>query len=192
VRNVVFFILSCCCAFILPYLPINTNSGEPNPSFPGWPSTIDTHDFQPIALSKTEAKFALSFPGRIAKFSNGQQTIQVRWITKPTRKLHPASDCFKGIGYRVRPLSLLVDKSGAIWSRIQCVKGSSRLVVRERIFDNHGQAWTDVSSWYWNAVCGRSNGPWWSVTIVEGHVPGQSLINVRRGSLDKIDSRRYL
>ncbi|MCI0665355.1 MAG: hypothetical protein L0220_30200 [Acidobacteria bacterium] len=27
--------------------------------------------------------------------------------------------------------------------------------------------WTDVSSWYWSAMLGRSCGPWWVVTIAE-------------------------
>ena len=183
-RNVMFFVLSCCFALIIPYHAINTNSGEPDLLFPGWSSIMDTRDLKHIELSKAESHFAETFPGKIAKFSNGQQLIQVRWITKPTRKLHPASDCFKGIGYRVRPLPLLVDKRGAIWSRIQCEKGSDQFIVRERIFDNLGQAWTDASSWYWNAVFGRSYGPWWALTIVEGNVLNQCKPQVCSGSLD--------
>ena len=38
--------------------------------------------------------------------------------------------------------------------------------VCERIFDHDGNAWTDVSAWYWAATMGQSAGPWWAVTRV--------------------------
>ena len=192
VRSIVFFVLSCCFAFITPFLSINTNSAEPELIFPGWPNIMVTENMKPIAMSESEAKFATTFPGKIAIFSNGRALIQIRWITKPTRKLHPASDCFKGNGYRVKPLPLMSDESGAFWGRIQCKKGSDRLIVRERIFDNYGQAWTDVSSWYWSAAFGRSKGPWWAVTIVEGYIPSHPRTLLKSKIVHRIDTRSHL
>ena len=29
------------------------------------------------------------------------------------------------------------------------------------------QSWTDVSSWYWQALLGKTHGPWWAVTVTE-------------------------
>jgi hypothetical protein len=37
--------------------------------------------------------------------------------------------------------------------------------VCERIYDGQGKAWTDVSSWYWAAMVGRTRGPWFAVTV---------------------------
>jgi hypothetical protein len=153
---------------------------------------LNTLNLKPIALTESETKFAVSFPGKIGKFSSGRALVQFRWITKPTRKLHPASDCFKGSGYVVRPLPLLADEKGAFWSRIQCKKGSHQLIIRERIFDNYGQAWTDVSSWYWSATLGKSKGPWWAVTIVEGYVPIHAQPLISSDTMDKIDTRSHM
>ena len=41
------------------------------------------------------------------------------------------------------------------------------LEVRERITDTNGRGWTDVSEWYWNAIGGKTEGPWWAVTVLE-------------------------
>jgi hypothetical protein len=38
--------------------------------------------------------------------------------------------------------------------------------VRERIYDDAGHNWTDVSAWYWAALFG-GDGPWWAVTVAE-------------------------
>ena len=41
------------------------------------------------------------------------------------------------------------------------------LVVREAVTDGRGGQWTDVSAWYWSALMGRSEGPWWAFTLAE-------------------------
>jgi hypothetical protein len=45
------------------------------------------------------------------------------------------------------------------------------LRVLERIYSSSenqtGQDWTDVSTWYWQALLGKTGGPWWSVTVTE-------------------------
>jgi hypothetical protein len=46
-------------------------------------------------------------------------------------------------------------------------RGAERLRIRERIIDAGGATWTDISSWYWAALLGRSRGPWWAVTVIE-------------------------
>jgi hypothetical protein len=39
--------------------------------------------------------------------------------------------------------------------------------VCERIYDQAGASWTDVSSWYWDAALGRSQGPWMAVAVAD-------------------------
>ena len=100
-----------------------------------------------LPLSAREQGFARQFPGHIARFADSRHEWIVRVIDKPTRMLHPATDCFRGLGYTVTPLR-----------------------VCERIFDAQSGRWTDASSWYWSALLTRADhtmGPWWAVTRVE-------------------------
>lgn len=105
------------------------------------------------------------FPGRIGRFSDGEREIVIRWVTEATRKLHPASDCFQGLGYSIKPRALQRDDKGSLWSSFGASKGNERLRVRERIHSESGETWTDVSSWYWAAL--REEGPWWAITVAE-------------------------
>jgi len=37
--------------------------------------------------------------------------------------------------------------------------------------DGRGGHWTDVSAWYWSALLGSSEGPWWALTVAENAQP---------------------
>ena len=50
-------------------------------------------------MSEVEQRFAARFPGAIARFSDGERVIVLRHVERPTRMLHPAADCFRGLGY---------------------------------------------------------------------------------------------
>jgi hypothetical protein len=41
------------------------------------------------------------------------------------------------------------------------------LRVSERVTDRRGREWQSVTSWYWASTFGWSNGPWWTITLVE-------------------------
>ena len=90
----------------------------------------------------------------------------VRKVNSPTRKLHPAADCFRGAGFHIEPQPIAIDEQGRRWSVFLAAKGSERMEVRERIYNQRGDAWTDVSSWWWQAALGKSQGPWWAETVV--------------------------
>ena len=56
---------------------------------------------RPLALTAVEQRFAQQFPGRIGRFdAGGGIWCCARW-QRPTRALHPAADCFRGLGYRI-------------------------------------------------------------------------------------------
>jgi len=75
------------------------------------------------------------------------------------------TDCFQGVGYEVSPLPMRVDEAGARWSCFAATRGEERLRVCERIYDETGRSWTDVSAWYWAAAMGtQTRAPWWAVT----------------------------
>jgi hypothetical protein len=136
-------------------------------AFPGWPSTFEGKTLMQLPLSEMEKQFASGFPGRIARFSDGEHEIIIRWVTEATRMMHPASDCFQGLGYSVKPLAAHRDARGALWASFAATKGNERLVVFERIHSDSGETWTDVSAWYWSALRHEGSGSWWAMTVAE-------------------------
>ena len=141
------------------------------PSAVQWPATFDGQYMRPVPLSRAAAEFAQGFPGQIAVFNAGISTVVYRHIDRATRQLHPAADCYRAAGYQIKYLPLFTDAQGRRWETIEAYKegagsaSAERLQIRERIYDEAGGTWTDVSAWYWSAVCGKSRGPWWSVAV---------------------------
>ena len=142
-------------------------SGLAADSFPGWADAPLPNDLTPLAPSEREVRFASGFPGKIGVFTDGARTYVVRWVRTPTRKLHPATDCLRALGYTTKPTPIFAEADGSFWGTSSAQHGAESLRVRERIVDSVGHAWTDVSAWYWSAALGRSVGPWWAVTIFE-------------------------
>jgi hypothetical protein len=167
-RGLMFYLVSCAVAIGAPYMPLPELPPDEQPGFPGWPSEYEGRELLPVDVSQREKAFEAQFPGKMAKFIDGDRMIIMRWVTKPTRKLHPASDCFKAVGYRVRPSNIKVDDHGNAWGAFQGARSGESLKVYERIYDSSGGKWTDVSSWYWAAILGKTSGPWWALTIIEG------------------------
>lgn len=169
-RRTVLYLTACAVAALMPLLPVESvrHGGAPSSAtFPGWPTSFDGKALTALPLSEREGRFNSNFPGRISRFTDGRREIIIRWTTSATRKLHPATDCFEGIGYRTSPLPLYVDSAGSRWSSFIAARGRERLRVYERIYTDGGESWTDVSAWYWSASGGKSAGPWWAVTIAE-------------------------
>lgn len=161
------FILACAAAFFAPFVLSNAaNSERPGRELGEFPSEFEGRRLQPLGLTERERYFLNDFPGRIERFSDGRREIIIRKVTEATRKLHPASDCFRAIGYTVTPLPLRSDEYGKRWSTFSATRHGETLVVRERIEDNTGREWTDVSAWYWSAW-GQETGEWWAWTLAE-------------------------
>lgn len=134
-----------------------------------WPAEWRGQPLQPLASSAVERRFAAQFPGRIARFALADQSeLVLREVTRPTRMLHPAADCWRGIGWRVRATRLARDDDAALWRCFEAERDGERVRVCERIIDAQGQGFTDASSWFWAASLGRSQGPWQAITHVEG------------------------
>jgi hypothetical protein len=163
-----FYLVACLLAALVPWLSVNSRqSGETSGiAFPGWPAHFEGRELKMLPLEERERRFMEDFPGRIARFTDGEREIIIRWVTEGTRKLHPASDCFEGVGYNVHPLPLRVDGAGERWGSFKAVRGNEQLRVYERIYTDTGQSWTDVSAWYW-AAGENALGGWWAVTVAE-------------------------
>jgi hypothetical protein len=139
---------------------------------PEWPLEWRGQALQPLARSAVEARFAERFPGRIARFrvADAGDELVLREVQRPTRMLHPAADCWRGIGWQIGAAQLVRDDAsqGELWRCFEATQGSQRVRVCERIVDANGLAFTDTSAWFWAASMGQSVGPWQAVTHVKG------------------------
>ncbi len=165
VKTLVWFSLILVAALRPLWLPVQT--ARPSLAFPGWPATLQNNELIPLPLTEREEAFSRDFPGKIGRFTDGSREIILRWVTKDTRKLHPASDCFRGAGYAVHPLPVRVDSSGDHWGCFSAQRQSTSLRVCERIRDTSGVSFSDTSAWFWAATMGTSSGPWWAETVAE-------------------------
>jgi hypothetical protein len=129
-----------------------------------WPTTWEGHLLRPLAFSAVEQRFAARFPGRMARLTDGEQVLVLREVRKPTRMLHPAADCYRGLGYSIRQAQLERDAQQRLWRCFVAERDGRQIRVCERIVDANGQAYTDASSWFWAAQLGQSTGPWQAIT----------------------------
>ncbi len=130
-----------------------------------WPRHFRGRALHRLPLSDREQRFAENFPGRIARFSDGRREVILRYVTRPTRKLHPISDCLKGAGYAIVADSLKTDSQGRHWHRVDARRNGKTESFSERIYDNAGNEWTDTSAWFWSAMVRRTTGPWFAITV---------------------------
>jgi hypothetical protein len=132
-----------------------------------WPRQWDGRALRPLAMSAVEQRFAARFPGAIGRFSDGERVLVLRNVNAPTRMLHPAADCFRGLGWRLSQARLERDAQQRLWRCFEANRGEEALRVCERIEGRDGSSFTDASAWFWAASFGSSAGPWQAVTVVE-------------------------
>jgi hypothetical protein len=138
-----------------------------------WPLEWAGETLQPLSHSAVEVRFANNFPGRIARFrmADSGDELVLRDVQRPTRMLHPAADCWRGIGWQVGAARLVrmgTSDPAPLWRCFEASRGGQRVRVCERIVDAEGQAFTDTSAWFWAASLGQSQGPWQAVTTIQG------------------------
>lgn len=154
------------CA-LAPLAQRSAASGEVTMQATEWPSTWEGRRLRSLALSSVEMRFASHFPGRIARLTDDEQVIVLREVRQPTRMLHPAADCYRGLGYRIEQAQLERDAQQGLWRCFVAERDGKRLRVCERIVDSAGHTYTDASSWFWAAQLGQSTGPWQAVTTAK-------------------------
>jgi len=157
----------CIAAAITPFVAHPSVSRIANMPPPKWPTAIDGIAVVPVESLAEEQAFAADFPGYMKRFTDGHNSYFVRVVNHETRQLHPSSDCFRGLGYEIEPQPIMVSQDGEKWSSFDATKSGHTYRIRERIYDDAGNSWTDVSQWYWQAVLSKTPGPWWDVTIAE-------------------------
>lgn len=153
--------LVICAALPLAHAP---QAAADSSAHAEWPATWEGKRLRPLALSAVEQRFAARFPGTLTRLTDGEQVLVWREVRAPTRMLHPAADCYRGLGYRIEQARLERDDKQRLWRCFIAERDGQRLRVCERIVDADGMAWTDASSWFWAAQLGQSNGPWQAIT----------------------------
>lgn len=163
------FAVAALAASVTPLLAWPEFSGpDRTPAFPGWPTHLEGLPLTELPLTAREAGFVQSFPGRVARFTDGEREIILRWVASPTRKLHPAADCFRASGYAIAPLPARASASGSgMMGCFRASRGGEAMSVCEIIRDGEGYSWPDVSAWFWHALFGGARGPWWAVVVAQ-------------------------
>lgn len=133
-------------------------------SFPGWPTTFEGRTLTRVELEDREQRFFETFPGMVARFTDGEREIVLRWIHEGTHQLHPATVCFRGRGFEIEPRDGVVDRLGRRWGTFRATRDETVFEVSELVYDTH-ESWSDVSAWYWSATLQHSSGPWWAIMV---------------------------
>ena len=162
----VIFVFACLAALFAPIVWSKSDAVVSNNDLRGFPKEFEGRPLREVGLTEREQYFLNDFPGQIGRFTDGRREIIIRRVSEATRKLHPATDCFRANGYSITPLPVKIDAQEKRWSSFVAVKGEESFNVYERIEDNTGLEWTDVSTWYWS-VWGQENGEWWAWTVAE-------------------------
>ena len=166
-RHMTHLLLLCAVAAAVPLAVSDPAPDSRGAAFPGWPTELDGVPLEPRATPARDARFLAGFPGRVATFAAGSREVVMRWVATPTRRLHPAVDCYRAVGFATRPLPARRDELGRRWGCIEASRGNARVRVAARIVDADGASFSDVSSWYWAALLGKSRGPWWAYAVIE-------------------------
>lgn len=163
------------CSLVPLTDPMHDTDHEIDRTHREWPTRWQAFELRPVALSAVEQRFAEGFPGRIGRFRAGPYTMVMRQVDAPTRKLHPAVDCYRGLGYRILHERLEQDPSDAsrLWRCFQASNNDQSLKVCERTEDAEGRGFTDTSAWYWAALLGKTQGPWIAITRAEAIAPAR-------------------
>jgi len=180
-RALTLYLIPCALAAAAPLLPRPSRARPADPApiaaaapF-AWPTTFEGRELTEVPLTGRDRRFADDFPGRVGRFGDGTREIILRFATHATRRLHPASDCLKASGFAVDPLPARRGPDGTAWGCFAARKPPEALTICEQIRDPAGRTWPDPSSWYWAALAGNSQAPWWSTTLVEAARPSEHL-----------------
>jgi hypothetical protein len=166
--SAILFGLACSASALAPWFrPTAAEVLERSVAFPGWPKQFEGEVLEPLPAGELERAFFQSFGGEVGRFRLGARELVLRWIPSPTRHVHPAQRCFASSGYEVTMPKPVRDAAGQLWSSFEVQRGNERLLVRESVIDAEGRSFADLSTWYWSAATGSSQGPWWGRTIAE-------------------------
>jgi hypothetical protein len=154
-----------CAAGSSLWMMDESSQSDPARTAPRWPTHFQGRMLQELELTSHERAFASDFPGTVARFTDGERDIVMRWVSQPTRRLHPAEDCYRALGYAIASARIIEDAQHSRWRCFHVSHQQDRREVCEQLQDQDGAYWTDTSAWYWAALFRRSSGPWLVTTV---------------------------
>lgn len=160
------FAVAALAAACAPALSVRHRHG-PASTAVTWPQSFEGRAITPLPPALEDALLAGQFPGQTARFSDGRRQIVLRRLDAATRRLHPARDCFRATGHAIAPAPMRVSPDRRVASCFAATRGGRTFLVCEQVRDARGRSWPDISSWYWSALLGTSNGPWTAALTVE-------------------------
>ena len=159
------YIIASLIIAIIPYFrnEISMNQVEHIP----WPKTILDEEIIQTPLSEQDKIFLAYFPGKVARFKSTNKEYILRYVTRPSRKLHSSALCLSSNAAEISYLPLWKDSKGRLWSQFNAKWRGKKLLIKEIIIDKTQHSFTDASSWYWQAIFNKSEGPWLSITQID-------------------------
>ena len=154
-------------ALLVPLADLESSNKLNKTVFQQWPTTFEGQPIYPLPMTDKERGFSQNFPGRIGRFSDGSREIIIRYIDRASRQVHPSADCLRGSGYQIETQPIKRDQKGHLWGCVLAKQNGISYRVCERIYDQSGNSWYDVSSWFWSVLLNNSHGPWWAITVAE-------------------------
>jgi hypothetical protein len=158
------FCLSAIAAGLAPFGAARTDLAARHAPA-SWPSHYEGRPLTALPLTERDVGFLAGFPGRVARFTDGEHEIIIRRVDTATRRLHPAADCLRRAGFDVTPVPAMRNITGDLMSCIKASRSGQAMRVCEVIRDDKGKSWPDASSWYWHALWNSEGGPWWSFVV---------------------------
>ncbi len=155
------------CASLLAFFESGQISHQKQQTTDSWPTQFQGEPLIRLEMTEQERGFSQHFPGKIARFTDGGREIIIRHIDRPSRMVHSSADCLKGSGYKVSPQPISRDQNDQLWGCVLAERNGISYRVCERIYDQSGNSWYDVSSWFWSAVFNNNQGPWSAITVAE-------------------------
>jgi len=159
-------IVAAGCALLAPFIRMEEAAlASPDWKAPAWPGHFQGRVLTQLGLTEREESFLRGFPGAVARFTDGERDVVLRWVAQPTRQLHAAEDCYRGLGYSPDASQIVRDGEGGAWRCFVARRPGEAHEVCEQIADREGARWTDVSAWYWSTTLRGSSGPWLATTV---------------------------
>lgn len=153
------------------FIALISSGYQPPHSMPAedfdWPQELEGKALQEIPMGEQDKVFLRHFPGKVGRFHDGEKEYILRYVNRPSRKLHSASVCLKSNGAKVTYLSLQKDAHGRLWSQFNAHWKGKLYLVSEIIIDSEDKTLSDASSWYWKALFKQTQGPWLSITKIQ-------------------------
>jgi hypothetical protein len=159
------YLIACALAAVLPLVLGRAEEPE-HAGFPGWPTAVAGLALEPVELTAEDRAHALEIPGEFARFQAGPRHVLLRWVERPSHRVHSVSHCFRGAGWELRETGPVEAFDGRAWGTFVAERGAERLRVYERVEEASGRVHADTSAWYWRGLLdGGSGAAWWCAVV---------------------------